>query len=68
MYTEEKVKVVAVAWGTCEEIQFLAALAILHHDGLKNNSLAFFYMPYGKMVHDREMTNTNFDRACGGKD
>ena len=32
--TEEKAKVVAVVWGT-EVIQFLASLAILHHDDLK---------------------------------
>ena len=31
-----KVKVVAAAWGT-ELIQFLAALAILHQDDLKNS-------------------------------
>ena len=33
--TEEKAKLVAAAWGT-ELIQFLAALAILHQDDLKN--------------------------------
>ena len=33
--TEEKEKVVAAVWGT-EHIQFLAALAVLHWDDLKN--------------------------------
>ena len=33
MYTEEKAKVVAAAWGT---ITVLAALAILQQDDLKN--------------------------------
>ena len=33
--TEEKATVVAAVWGT-ELIKFLAALAILHHDDLKN--------------------------------
>ena len=33
--TEEKAKVVAAVWGT-EFIQFLAALAILHQDEMKN--------------------------------
>ena len=33
--TEEKAKVVAAAWGA-ELIEFLAALAILHQDDLKN--------------------------------
>ena len=32
--TEEKAKVVTAAWGT-EFIQFLAAIAILHQDGMK---------------------------------
>ena len=35
MYTGEKAKVVAAVWGT-ELRQFLAALAILHLDNLKN--------------------------------
>ena len=35
IYTEEKTKVVAAVWGT-ELIQFLAVLAILYHDDLKN--------------------------------
>ena len=35
IYTEEKAKVVAADWGT-ELRQFLAALAILHQDDLKN--------------------------------
>ena len=35
IYTEEKAKVVATVWGT-EFIQFLATLAILHQDDLKN--------------------------------
>ena len=33
--TEEKAKVVAAVWGT-EFIQFLAVLAVLHKDDLKN--------------------------------
>ena len=33
--TEEKANVVAAAWGT-ELIQFLATLAIFHHDDMKN--------------------------------
>ena len=35
MYTEEKAKVVAASWGT-ELLQFLAQLANLHQDDLKN--------------------------------
>ena len=35
IYIEENAKVVAAAWGT-EFIQFLAELAILHQDDLKN--------------------------------
>ena len=38
IYTEEKAKVVAAVWGT-EFIRFLAALAILHHDDLKNRMI-----------------------------
>ena len=34
-YTGKNAKVVAAVWGT-ELIKFLAALAILHHDDLKN--------------------------------
>ena len=34
IYTEEKAKVVAAAWGT-EFILFLAALAVLHQDDMK---------------------------------
>ena len=43
IYTEEKAKVVAISWGT-EMLQFLAALAILHQDYLKNrlNCIPFF--------------------------
>ena len=42
--TEEKTKVIAAAWGT-EFIQFVAVLAILHHDDLKkriNRIMAFW--------------------------
>ena len=35
IYTEDKAKVVAAVWGT-EFIQFLAALAVLHQDGMKD--------------------------------
>ena len=35
IYTEDKAKVVAASWGT-ELLKFLAALAILHEDNLKN--------------------------------
>ena len=38
IYTEEKAKVVADAWGT-ELLQFLAALAILHQDDLNNSMI-----------------------------
>ena len=34
-FTEEKSKVVAAVWGI-EFLQFLAALAILHQDDMKN--------------------------------
>ena len=39
--TEEKAKVVAAAWGT-EVIQFLAVIAILHQDNLKNRMNSCF--------------------------
>ena len=35
IYTEDKPMVVAASWGT-ELLKFLAALAILHRDNLKN--------------------------------
>ena len=35
IYTEEKAKVVAAAWGT-EMIQFHATLAVLHQEAFKN--------------------------------
>ena len=38
IYTEEKAKVVAAAWGT-EFIKFLAALAVLHKDELHQNDM-----------------------------
>ena len=38
VYTEEKAKVVAASWGT-ELLQFLAALAILSQDELKNKPI-----------------------------
>ena len=41
IYTEEKAKVVAAAWGT-DFIQFLAALAILIQDFLKNSRNSSF--------------------------
>ena len=41
IYTEEKANVVAAVWGT-ELIQFLALLAILHQDDLKNKMNASF--------------------------
>ena len=41
MHTEEKGNVVAAVWGT-EFIQFLAALAILNQDDLKNMMNASF--------------------------
>ena len=40
--TEEKAKVVAAVWWGTELIQFLAPLAILHHDDLKNRMNLFF--------------------------
>ena len=46
IYTEEKANVVATVWGT-KFIQFLALLAILHQDDLKNrmNSSFSSYLP-----------------------
>ena len=38
IYTEENAMVVAASWGT-EFLQFLAALAILHQDDLKNRQI-----------------------------
>ena len=41
IYTEQKAKVVDTAWRT-DLIQFLAALAILHQDDLKNRMNSSF--------------------------
>ena len=41
IYTEQKAKVVDTAWRT-DLIQFLAALAILHQDDLKNRMHSSF--------------------------
>ena len=50
IYTEEKAKVVAAAWGT-ELLQFLAALAILHQDA---------NYPVLQLVLANIFTNLNF--------
>ena len=46
--TEEKKKVVAAAWGT-EFNQFLAAVAVLHKDDLKNR-MNFFKSAWCKIA------------------
>ena len=43
IHTKEKAKVVAASWET-EFIQFLAALAILHQDDLKNMMNPFLHI------------------------
>ena len=48
---EEKAKVVAAVWGA-EPIQFLAVLAILHQDDLKNRMNSSISLYHPGAIHD----------------
>ena len=66
IYTEEKAKVVAASWAT-ELLQFLAALAILHPDKLKNRLICtlFFNSSWCKIASAaRNQSNSVLQEAA----